>query len=1098
MSYINRHSGRQVLKIGVTALLIITSLHLTPLIPSSAQTSEPASPETHSGQTTRPNRLYLPITHQGQSGNTPQPSKVAYIIEERVRLIESALASGRTSQLSAQTAQRLSDDLLRVSQSGEILVELHAAREITPADIAGLTASGARIVNSTADLSWPAGVAKPTNLGVITAWVPYKQIALVAQKMAWVAAITTVEDSAPDVEDVGSVNSEGVALHNADDLQAAGVNGAGVNIGVISDGVSNLAASQMLGDLPAGVTVLNIGSGDEGTAMLEIIQDMAPGAALFFAATGGGTVNHIAAQNNLVAAGVNVIAEDIPFDTEPSFQRGAVAVNGDNIANAGVAMHSSAGNLAARHAARAAAVGTGNGPDGFNGPFVGCPANPTNAVAIAPNNDTTFDVTIPSGTTASFTLQWSEPRAIFPTAGAGGFTNLDLFIMNGAGNQCLGQSLTVQANGAGDTIEQIVIPAPVVNTAAKIVVNVTGGGGPQGAPTIDLRWRGANAVDVTTRAGSLNPDSNYLGPATAAAAANAGASTNLSTVALRNFSGAGPIQLFSTTICPGVYPCPGASVAGPAATTRIAPDWTGADGVVVTGVGGFGSPFSGTSAAAPHAAACDVLVRDSLNAAATVALVTTQLRAGAVDRDAAGTDNDWGIGVLDCYRAVFPTARTGGPYVTSEGNDITLNGSASSAPGGGALVYAWDLDNDGSFETAGATPTFDQVGQDGIFTVRLRVTDVNNLSDIATTTVTVINVAPIVTLNSNSPRDENSPITVSGLVSDPGWLDPLSATIDWGDGTPIQTIAGALENTRPDATLTFNTTHTYGDNGTFTIQVCGSDDDTTTCQTLPLVINNVAPTAEIEETGTRLINGIPTFFGRANQIDDKLTIRGGSKDPGSDDLTFTWDYDLSDGLQAEHVLIYLVNPPNTDPFPSPSIQPREVLDGPTHHFVGICHFIVTLAVDDDDGGKNTDQTHVVIVGTAKSTRSADAWAEQFAAAHGVDQDKLKRMLSVVSHMSLVFDEARDASTIEKALAVLIPDEHLATTRDHLDRQLLAAWLNFANGAIGYDDLIDTDGDGHDDLPFHEVMAHAESVRLNPASTDHDLEAQIAILEQINH
>jgi hypothetical protein len=27
------------------------------------------------------------------------------------------------------------------------------------------------------------------------------------------------------------------------------------------------------------------------------------------------------------------------------------------------------------------------------------------------------------------TLQWSEPRAIFPTAGAGGFTDLDLYVV---------------------------------------------------------------------------------------------------------------------------------------------------------------------------------------------------------------------------------------------------------------------------------------------------------------------------------------------------------------------------------------------------------------------------------------------------------------------------------------------------------------------------------------------------------------------------------------------------------------------------------------------------------------------------------------------
>ena len=63
--------------------------------------------------------------------------------------------------------------------------------------------------------------------------------------------------------------------------------------------------------------------------MLEIIHDLAPGAALFFHGSGGGVASHIAALNNLAAAGVRVIAEDIPFDAEPAFQKGAAATAGE-------------------------------------------------------------------------------------------------------------------------------------------------------------------------------------------------------------------------------------------------------------------------------------------------------------------------------------------------------------------------------------------------------------------------------------------------------------------------------------------------------------------------------------------------------------------------------------------------------------------------------------------------------------------------------------------------------------------------------------------------------------------------------------------------
>ena len=81
----------------------------------------------------------------------------------------------------------------------------------------------------------------------------------------------------------GSVASQGDATHRANIgrlLTTAA--GTGLKIGVLSDGVNSLAASQATGDLPATVTVLagQAGSGDEGTAMLQLVYDTAPGAQL--------------------------------------------------------------------------------------------------------------------------------------------------------------------------------------------------------------------------------------------------------------------------------------------------------------------------------------------------------------------------------------------------------------------------------------------------------------------------------------------------------------------------------------------------------------------------------------------------------------------------------------------------------------------------------------------------------------------------------------------------------------------------------------------------------------------------------------------------
>src|SRR5262245_13401282 len=106
------------------------------------------------------------------------------------------------------------------------------------------------------------------------------------QKQARVAQETR---AALEVQ-AGTIDSEGDRAHNADSARTdVGVTGVGVKICALSDGVDSLRASQAAGELPD-VDVLpgqaNDGFGfieDEGTAMLEIIHDVAPGAALGFA-----------------------------------------------------------------------------------------------------------------------------------------------------------------------------------------------------------------------------------------------------------------------------------------------------------------------------------------------------------------------------------------------------------------------------------------------------------------------------------------------------------------------------------------------------------------------------------------------------------------------------------------------------------------------------------------------------------------------------------------------------------------------------------------------------------------------------------------------
>ena len=134
----------------------------------------------------------------------------------------------------------------------------------------------------------------------------------------------------PDtVVDTAKVNSsEGDVAHQADVARRRyGVDGAGIAIGVLSNGVRSLAQRQASGDLPGRVTVLpgQEGEGDEGTAMLEIVHDLAPGAELYFATGLGGQAQFAANMETLCEAGADVIVDDLYYFVEAVFQDGVVA-----------------------------------------------------------------------------------------------------------------------------------------------------------------------------------------------------------------------------------------------------------------------------------------------------------------------------------------------------------------------------------------------------------------------------------------------------------------------------------------------------------------------------------------------------------------------------------------------------------------------------------------------------------------------------------------------------------------------------------------------------------------------------------------------------
>ena len=281
--------------------------------------------------------------------------------------------------------------------------------------------------------------------------------------------------------------------------------------------------------------------------------------------------------------------------------------------------------------------------------------------------------------------------------------------------------------------------------------------------------------------------------------------------------------------------------------------------------------------------------------------------------------------------------------------------------------------------------------------------------------------------------------------------------------------------------------------GTFTIPIVDFDlgaitghlwvqthSGTPDLMTADFAIQNVAPTVVIDRSGTFMVNGVPTFIASAG---DELTFNGQADDPGYDDLTLSWDYDDGD--------------------PSPDVSthypvPYHVSETQKYTFGDACVYMVTLEAVDDDGAVGMDQVPVVITATGRRARSEGYWQHQLSRRGNMDYDMtaIECALAIVSHMSAVFNEERDASTVEAAHDVMHLKQNHGSMTEQLDRELLTVWLNFAIGACPYLGMVDTDGDGLGDTPFADVLTTAEAVRLNPGSTDAELEAQIDILHHI--
>jgi hypothetical protein len=160
----------------------------------------------------------------------------------------------------------------------------------------------------------------------------------------------------------GDVVSQGDVSMNSDDARnATGLNGAGVTVGVMSDTyncnpppfvpgapTSTAAQDEANEEVPPNVEVLDnggcAGAIDEGRAMVQLIHDVAPGAAQKFHTAFGGQVDFAIGMLELQGAGANVLVDDVIYFAENMFSDGIPAQAADLAVGEGAAFFSSAGN----------------------------------------------------------------------------------------------------------------------------------------------------------------------------------------------------------------------------------------------------------------------------------------------------------------------------------------------------------------------------------------------------------------------------------------------------------------------------------------------------------------------------------------------------------------------------------------------------------------------------------------------------------------------------------------------------------------------------------------------------------------------------------
>lgn len=598
--------------------------------------------------------------------------------------------------------------------------------------------------------------------GEVRTTVPTVQGMLPIERIDAVAALPFVRYiRLPDYvhPGTGSVTSQGDALLMAAAArQQYGLDGTGIKIGVISDGIGGIFATNctvcgatsadpspmLTGDLPQAIgartssgvlfsasggiiarsfvqayaptgnlapPTLSTTSGvaSEGTAMMEIVHDLAPGAQLYFA--NASTTLELQYAVDWIDENVDIGVDDLGAFTPPFDGTSDVSANTANALNTDLnpvrGYFTSVGNYAFNHWAEPWT------DSGQNRTLV-CPGNP----ATSQGNVQLFQATaktkdlrsygalpanllvVPAGAQLQVILTWNDPFS-------GSSNDYDLYLYQ-AGTSAL-TPVACSADPQDGTQPPVESLSFTNNT-----------GSPQTVGIYIQNFNNAAAARTFNMfvVGIGNSrDLNYYTPAGSVPAQSDAGGSPVSVVSVgATYAGTGSDGTAPATVIEP-FSSQGPTEATPQAAARMKPDVTATDGVSITGAGGFGvlnasgAYFFGTSAAAPHAAAVAGLALQAAPCLLSSSTLKTPAEARARLRGyltstavpLAGVsepapNNIEGYGLLNALAAAsgaIPTARASSDQAvnatSASGATVSLSGTGTD-PNSCPLTFNWSGD----------------------------------------------------------------------------------------------------------------------------------------------------------------------------------------------------------------------------------------------------------------------------------------------------------------------------------------------------------------------------------------------------------------------